>query len=434
MVSDSSVGVRASRGGGVYRHALTGKISDALGLAHSEHGWCDPTLALACVLMSWDAAPTLAQRFDSTLTLLDRVLPRRRRTGRTYQGFVKAWSARSDSLVRAFSTHLREQTRALAGTQWKLGCFVPIGVDGSKFDAPRTISNEPLGFAGKDKCGPQMTGVLLVHLGAMLPWAWARAGVRTGERALLRSMLDVLPDAQENTLLVADAGFTGFELLSELRERNVHFLIRVGKGVRLLTELGFTRREGRHTVYLWPTQHRDRPPLTLRLIRVGDVYLLTDITDPRELSKAMASELYRRRWGLEVAFRTLKQTLERRKVRSRTRQHALRELDWSVLGLWTLCVIGAQDLSRTRAPARSLSVAAALRTVRHAAHANPRPRTLSKRLSRCTLDTHKRRSPKAAYQWPHKKHQTPPSPPTIATATKTQTKAAAQHQSPKPNG
>ena len=61
-----------------------------------------------------------------------------------------------------------------------------------------------------------MMSVLLAHLGSMLPWAWARAGVRTGERALLRSLFDELP---KNTLLVADAGFTGFELLSELRER-----------------------------------------------------------------------------------------------------------------------------------------------------------------------------------------------------------------------
>ena len=73
-------------------------------------------LALAAVLMSLDAGPTLAQRFESALMVLDRALPRRRRTGRTFQGFVKALMQRSGTLMGVLIPRLREQTaRAAAG-------------------------------------------------------------------------------------------------------------------------------------------------------------------------------------------------------------------------------------------------------------------------------------------------------------------------------
>ena len=39
------------------------------------------------------------------------------------------------------------------------------------------------------------------------------------------------------------------------------------------------------------------------------------------------------RWGIEVEFRGLKQTLDRAKLRSRNAQRLLVELDWSILGM-----------------------------------------------------------------------------------------------------
>ena len=97
---------------------------------------------------------------------------------------------------------------------------------------------------------------------------------------------------------------------------------------------------------------KHRPPLVLRLIRVGPVCLVTDMTDPRRLSARTAAELYRRRWGLEVAFRSLKQTLERRRVRSGTA--ARRGPNWtgrcSGCGCWPCWAWGP---SRRRATARA---------------------------------------------------------------------------------
>lgn len=411
----------------VYRHALVRLMIPLLPVLPSGAGWSALSLALCSILMSWDAAPTLGQRFESARAVLDAALPRRRRTPRTYQGLIKALMARGLGLVPTLAAHLRDLTRRTAGRAWSSGGLVPIGVDGSKFDAPRTIGNEPLGFAGKDKCGPQMLGLLLVHLGAMLPWAFVSGSARDSERALLRSCLRLLP---ERTLLVADAGFTGFDLLSDLHARGLHFLVRVGRSAHLLTSLGYARREGRDTVYLWPERFTARPPLVLRLIRIGDVCLVTDITDPRRLSVRAAAEWYRRRWGLEVAFRSLKQTLQRRRVRSGTAAHARLELDMAVLGLWMLALLGVHAIAAAGHAAMRLSLAAALTTVRAAMHRPGDDRSIRARLRRSVRDDYARHAPKTAWRWPHKKRPPVPGQPRLTTATLAQTRLAKAVASP----
>lgn len=418
---------QASIGGGVaastvYRHALVRLISGVLGPLAQGTGWSPAAVAIAGVLMSWDPAPTLGQRFESALDALDAALPRRRRVGRTYQGLVKALARRGGALLADLAPRLRACTREAAGAGWRIGAFVVIGVDGSRFDAPRTIANEALGFAGRAKCSPQMMAVLLVHLGSMLPWDFGIGGARESERSILRRLVGRLP---EDALLVADAGYTGFDLLSELRASGVSFLIRVGRGARLLTELGDHRREGKNIVYLWPDAARDRPPLRLRLIQVGGVYLITDVTDPRRLSKRLASELYRRRWGLEVAFRSLKQTLERRKVRSCAAPNAMRELAWSIVGLWTLTLVGVRAIRTAGHAPDRLSVAAALRAVR-SARAAAREAVLRRRLRAAVRDAYRRRAPKKAYDRARKKTQAPPGPPVVRPATAAQVADAAE--------
>ena len=71
-----------------------------------------------------------------------------------------------------------------------------------------------------------------------------------------------LPD---DALLVADAGFIGYEFWKSLIEENVKFLVRVGGNVRLLTELGYAK-ECKGTVYLWPdyVASQSLPPLGFR--------------------------------------------------------------------------------------------------------------------------------------------------------------------------
>ena len=86
----------------------------------------------------------------------------------------------------------------------------------------------------------------MYHMGAGLPWDWRTGAGTVSQRTHLRSMLDVLP---ASSLVVADTGFTGYELLQAILKRNLSFLIRVGANTTLLTDLGFEVE--RHGKIVW---------------------------------------------------------------------------------------------------------------------------------------------------------------------------------------
>ena len=178
-------------------------------------------------------------------------------------------------------------------------------------------------------------------------------------------------------------------------------------------------------MYLWPDNKKSRTLLTLRLIRVGSMCLITDVTDPRVLSTAAASELYRRRWGLEFEFRSLKQTLMRRKMRSGSPANARKELDWTVIGLWTLALQGGRAVVAAGHGPRPLSLAGVLVAVRAARLRPTADRALKRRLGRVVQDGYRRRGSQRAYSWPHKKKPPPPGLPIVIAATQRQVQAAA---------
>ena len=97
-------------------------------------------------------------------------------------------------------------------------------------------------------------------------------------------------------------------------------LIRVTKGPKDSAKRPRDRMV-RNAGYLWPQKHRGGRPLVLRLIvlRGGtqDVYLLTDVLDPRQLTDDEAATLFGMRWGEEVFYRSCKQAMQRRKLLSR---------------------------------------------------------------------------------------------------------------------
>jgi hypothetical protein len=104
-------------------------------------------------------------------------------------------------------------------------------------------------------------------------------------------------------------------------------------------------------VYLWPDYiaNRSLPPLELRLVKVEKegktIYLVTNTTSD-ELSETEAAEIYRRRWGIEVFFRTFKQTYDKRKLRCTCSTNVVLELEWSLIGLWVMCLFGKEEIGK----------------------------------------------------------------------------------------
>ena len=141
----------------------------------------------------------------------------------------------------------------------------------------------------------------------------------------------------KNTLFCGDAGFVGYPLWSAIMQSGGDFLVRVGANVSLLSERRITNcREG--LVLCWPrAMQAKQPPLRLRLVKVRigktHVYLLTSVLDPEKLTIKQMVKFYKMRWGIEVEFRGLKQTLDRAKLRCRNDRRLLAELDWSIMAM-----------------------------------------------------------------------------------------------------
>jgi hypothetical protein len=282
-------------------------------------------------------------------------------------------------------------------------------------ECPRTEANErELHCAGKKKTTPQLFLTTIYHLGSGLPWAYQIGPGTDSERNHLRAMLDRLPPGG---LLVADAGFVGYDLLDSIGRGGRHFLIRAGRNVTLLKGLGYGRIRHDGIVHLWPAKaaKKRQPPLTLRLIRLHDgrkpVCLITDVLDERRLSDRAAGELYRLRWGVEVFYRSFKQTLGHRKMRSDAPDQARCELAWAVMGLWMLSMLAIRRIIRAGHDPTRLSVAEAIKVVRQVMAWAHRPRyaaTLLGQLGQAVQDPYVRTAAKKARNWPHKKKEKPP--------------------------
>lgn len=387
--------------------------------------------------MSWDEGQTLTARWDHAATAA-KELHRHWKLGASYAGFTEALVRETPRLVESVKERFRRAMQALPGQAWKVGGWLAFAVDGSRQECPHTAVNETeLGCAGRDKTAPQVFVTTVWHLGLGLPWDFRVGPGTDSERRHALEMVDELPP---RALLVADAGFVGYELCRKLLCGGRSLLLRVGGNIRLLRKLGYYEREGDDTVYLWPQKRqkgRDKP-LVLRLIRWRQsqqtLYLVTSVLDRKTLSQTQARRLYRLRWGEEVFYRSYKQTLQRRKLLSRTAATCLAESQWTLLGLWLLGLLSVSRILATRGDPKRWSVAASRDVVREAmrdqAQRRGRRATLHERLAGALLDNYRRRRAKTARNYPRKKREKPPGPPRIETAKRAERKRATQLEPP----
>jgi hypothetical protein len=397
--------------------------------------WTPQRLAWVSLLMAWGEGQTLSTRFQHAGET-SRELHPHWKLGSSYSGFAQAMVRTSAEVIEGLKKRLRGQLRSFPQKFRDREGFCLLAVDGSRIECPHTAVNEEgLGCAGREKTGPQVFVTTLWHAGLGLPWDFRVGPGTDSERRHLDRMLDDLPD---HTLLLADAGFVSFDLCRWLLEKGHAFLLRVGSNVQLLTGLDYEYEQHGDIVSLWPRKRRDRPPLKLRLLRLPEatgqtVYLLTNILDKKGLPDKKAKRLYRMRWGIEVFYRSFKQTLAHRRCLSRTPETCLAEAQWQILGLWLLGVMTIrQQLPRGLNPLK-WSVAKGRDAVRRATRTVGRSRrgrpSLFAELSRAVHDSYTRHGPKTARNYPRKKRERPPGPPKIKPATPQEQKLAKELRS-----
>lgn len=438
--------------------------------------WTVRMIAVTAILWAISELPTLTGRFGQARKIVGKIFRwRSKEPGQTYQGFMKVLRSWHLKLQLAIIPHIRQQMKEVLPGQWKIAGYVVFAGDGSRIELARTKSLENAfspkrrknqkssqskrkgkgkgkskGGRGRAKSGakaavgkkqsaesiakkensPQMWLTLFWHIGTGMPWAWRTGPSDSSERGHVEEMLPELP---ENSLITADAGFVGYDFWSAVLSAGHHIVIRVGANVRLLQNLGYAR-EYAHTVYLWPDSaaRKKQPPLVLRLIVVNNgkrpMYLVTNLTKS-QLSDRQAATIYAARWGIELFFRTFKQTFDCRKLRSRTADNAQLELDWSMLGLWCICLAGQRELAENGDEPTELSAAAAIKAFQSTLREyRLRPEThreiLWAKLQDAVRDSYARAGSKTSRNYPRKKQRQSTGPPKVTRARKQQIDAA----------
>jgi hypothetical protein len=430
----SRKGRRQRRTQASYRHGLIDAIGKLLPgrffcrWRSAGSKWSPLRVFWVAILMVWSAEQTLQARFEETQEVVRSLFPKWT-LGKSYTGWYEAQAKWLTPLRPALGKRLRQQLQTRAGRHWKREGWCAFTADGSRVECPRTAANEEeLKCAGKKKTGPQLFVTTLLHMGTGVPWDFRIGPGTASERRHLEEMLADLPPW---SLVVADAGFTGYEFYRRIAAAQQSFLLRVGSNVHLLKELGYFEREGRDTVYLWPEKNGNEPPVVLRLIERDDgkkkMYLVTNVLDKKALSEKSAGLLYEMRWGVEVFFRSLKQTLEKRRMLSRTPEAAKCELTWALLGLWLLGLMTASAILARGGDPLGWSAAKARdrvrRSMRRALTRGRLDRSLAGDLARVVKDGYVRRGSKKARDWPHKKREKPPGDPKIQLPTAEQRRA-----------
>lgn len=406
---------------------------------HGNTKWLPKNLVCLALLWAFSEARHLTDAYAEAVlchqSMFGSVIPG------TYQGFMGALTRWTETLMAVLWPILHQQMADIGGKFWRIGGWVPIAFDGSRSSAPRTRSNEAAFCAknyGKGKTAkyrkkktkglrrkkneknkpqpqePQAWITLLWHMGLRLPWMWRLGPSDSSERGHVMEMI-ASGKFPKNTLFCGDAGFVGYPLWSAIVQRGAHFLIRVGANVSLLAESADYQLHENGLVLCWPkAMQSEQLPLRLRLVKVrigkAQVYLLTSVQDPVKLPIKQMLKLYKLRWGIEVEFRGLKQTLDRGKLRCRNDQRLLAELNWSILAIAVVELFAlkeqlAQQADRSRnqeqaADPAKRSLANAMRAIRGCMRDRdgiPEPgRDLATLLGDAVTDSYDRKKPKAA--------------------------------------
>ena len=415
---------------------------------HGNTSWAAADLIVLAVLWVWSDKKTLSGAFDEAHHWSVKVLGDAAVS--SYQGMIKALVTWTQTLLPLLSSQLKNLMQQHGDAHWRVGLWLALAVDGSRVSVPRTAANEKALCApnyGKGKTAkyrkkkhkgkrvrktakeqmqpvkPQMWITLIWHMGMQMPWSWRSGPSNSSERDHFRSMLKE-QEFPEKTLFCCDAGFTGYDLWKEIIDGGHSFLIRVGANVTLLRKLGYVQeRDG--IVYFWPDSaaRKRQPPLVLRLLhfKLGrcNIYLVTNVLSARALSEKQAIKLYQLRWGVELQFRTVKQTFGRRKLRSKNPERASVELDWSLLGLWMIQLFAVKEQIEIGEVPENCSVSLAIEVIRTVFQRWSEPvddETLAAQLQAAVKDKSQRKSSKQARYRPNYKDKPSAGKPKIITA------------------
>jgi len=328
---------------------------------HGNITWSPEELAQQAVIWALQDMRNVTDAFEATGEICADL--GMKRVAKSYTAFMNALDRYRLVFCLRLRQHLQWLAEKVAGRFWRDDRWVLIGFDGSRVSTPRTVANENEFCAPnyghgktakyrkkktkgmrrrqneKNKPQPQAPQVwitMMWHMSLRLPWTWRLGPSNSSERGHVIEMLEQ-EKFPTNTLFCGDAGFVGFPLWNALvNTAHRDFLVRVGGNVRLLSEMADVERVKDGIVLCWPKDQMNSgiPPLRLRLVRVKigktRMWMLTSVLDRKRLPQKKITKYYKMRWGVEVEYRGLKQTIDKAHLRCRNSDRIYVELDWSI--------------------------------------------------------------------------------------------------------
>ena len=210
--------------------------------------------------------------------------------------------------------------KALPAWQWR-GRAVKL-VDGTGLSMPDTPENQAVypqpGTQAPGVGFPlaRMVAVICLATGAALNAAIGpHAGKGSGELTLVRGLLESF---EAGDVMLADALYCNYFLIAMLLQRDVDVVFKQN-GSRVTDFRRGWQLDTRDHIVFWPKPARPewmtpeqyaRMPeeLMLREAKVDHQVLVTTMVSARDLSKQELSQLYGRRWNVELDLRNLKTT------------------------------------------------------------------------------------------------------------------------------
>ncbi len=267
-----------------------------------------------------------------------------------------------------------------------LWCGHPVLVaDGSCVTAPDTPANQkafPQQSVQKPGCGfPIIRLVALLSLATGMLTAWATGPWSQHELGLLQTLWDYL---RPGNVLLADRGFCNWALLAQCLRRNIHAVFRV-KGVRRRDFRQGQRLSRNERLVQWrkPTQRARTVAaqewallpevLTLRLVRcrlaipgfrTRQIILVTTLLDSAKYPPEALSQLYFRRWAMELTLRNIKLTLQMDQLSCKNPQNLEREIRMHFLVHNLVRRLMLESARRHRVPLERVSFAGSLAAAR----------------------------------------------------------------------
>jgi hypothetical protein len=428
---------------------------------HGNTTWSPESMVWLALSWAWSECRNLTDAFKEAVECSQTISESSPLS--TYQGFMGAMVRWTVPFMELLCALLHQRMEEIGDAFWRVGTWVPIAFDGSRSTAPRTAANVKALCAanyGKGKTAryrrkkskgmrrklnernksqpqePKAWIKMLWHMRLRLPWMWRLGPSNSSERTHVMDMVTA-GRFPKSTLLCGDAGFVGYPLWSHIVQSGADFLVRVGANVSLLTEHVDYCRQKNGIVFCWPksTSQAGQPPLVLRLVKVRlgktKVWLVTNVLDSAKLTNKQMISLYKMRWGVEIEFRGLKQTLDRSRLRCRNDQRLLAELSWSIMAMAVAEIFalreqladrrsGAAEASQPIDPVKR-SLANAMRAIRHCMrHLKEVPsagQDLQSMLRLAVTDSYERKARKGARYRPPNPDKKPLGDPKLRTMT-----------------